>query len=232
MLKPESLLAYLKNPGKAVLSLAEKGYLNRMGDRSYLKLLFRTYTGYSLDLDHPKTFNEKLQWLKLNDRREEYKIYVDKYEVKRYIAESIGEEHVIPTLEVWDAADQIDFDRLPDQFVLKCVHGSGCNIICKSKKSLNIQETRNKLDNWMHRNWFWFGREWPYREIKPRIIAEPYLDDGTGQLKDYKFFCFNGTVKCFKVDFDRETVHKANYYTPTGELMELGEEICPPDYNR
>lgn len=232
MLKPESIRVYLKNPGKAVLSLAEKGFMNRMGDRAFLKLLFRTYTGYPLNLDHPQTFNEKLQWLKLNDRREEYRLYVDKYEVKRYIAETIGDEHVIPTLGVWDAADRIDFDKLPDQFVLKCVHGSGCNIMCKDKKTLNIHEVRGKLDKWMRRNWFWLGREWPYKEIKPRIIAEPYLDDGTGQLKDYKFFCFDGIVKCFKVDFDRDTIHKANYFTPAGDLLEFGEEICPPDFNR
>lgn len=232
MLKPESIVEYIRQPQKAILPLAGKGYLNWMSDRTFLKLLFRANVGYSLDLDNPHTFNEKLQWLKLYDHNIKYITFVDKYEVKSYISKAIGEEYVIPTIEVWDKVSEIDFEILPDRFVLKCVHGSGCNIICKDKNTLNIQKTKEKLESWMHTSWYWLGREWPYKEIKPRIIAEKYLEDGTGQLMDYKFFCFNGEVKCFKIDFDRASKHRANYYSPAGELLKIGELICPPDYDR
>lgn len=227
-----SIIQKFRNPGAAVFSLAGKGYLNWMGDELFLKIVFKHMMGYPLDLKNPSTFNEKLQWLKLHDRKTVYQTYVDKYQVKEYIAEQIGEEYVIPTIGVWDRADDIDFGKLPDQFVLKCVHGSGCNVICKDKGSLDITDTKQKLDRWMHQSWYWPGREWPYRDVRPRIIAEPYLEDSSGQLTDYKFFCFGGEVRCFKIDFDRATGHRANYYTPDGELMRFGETICPPDYDR
>lgn len=232
MLKLKSLIRYIKHPQKALLPLAEKGYLNWLDDSTFLKLIFRANVGYTLNLDNPQTFNEKLQWLKLNDHNTKYPTFVDKYAVKSFIADQIGKEHVIPTIGVWDEVNQIDFEELPNRFVLKCVHGSGCNIICTDKQSLDIQKTREKLESWMHQSWYWLGREWPYKAIKPRVIAEQFLEDGTGQLMDYKFFCFNGIVKCFKIDFDRSTAHKANYYTPEGDLLEFGEMICPPDHER
>ncbi len=227
-----SVIKQFRNPDAVAFSLAGKGFLNWMSDEQFLKIVFKNMLGYPLNLEKPSTFNEKLQWLKLNDRKPVYQTYVDKFRVKKYIAEQIGEEYVIPTITVWDSADDIDFDKLPNQFVLKCVHGSGCNIICKDKNSLDITDTKQKLNRWMHQSWFWPGREWPYRDVQPRIIAEPYLEDSTGQLTDYKLFCFDGEVKCFKIDFDRATKHRANYYTPAGELMRFGETMCPPDYDR
>ena len=232
MSKPESIIKYIRHPQSALLPLAGKGYLNWLDDRAFLKLIFKANVGYTLNLNNPRTFNEKLQWLKIYDHNIKYQTYVDKYAVKSYIADQIGEKYVIPTIGVWDEVNRIDFDKLPSQFVLKCVHGSSCNIICNDKGSLDVQKTREKLEYWMHKNWYWLGREWPYKAIQPRIIAEQFLEDGTGQLMDYKFFCFNGVVKCFKIDFDRSTEHRANYYTPDGALLEFGEMICPPDYER
>ena len=143
-----SFIQQIKNPGSVAFSLAGKGYLNWMGDELFLKIVFKNMLGYPLNLKNPSTFNEKLQWLKLHDRKTVYQIYVDKYRVKKYIAEQIGEEYVIPTIGVWDHVNDIDFDTLPDQFVFKCVHGSGCNVICKDKSILDLTDTKQKLDRW------------------------------------------------------------------------------------
>lgn len=202
----------------------------RMSDTVYLKLIYRLIFGRKLDLKNPQTFNEKLQWLKLNNRKPEYSIMVDKYEVKKYIAEKIGEEYVIPTLGVWDNFDDIDFDLLPNQFVLKCTHDSGGLVICKDKSKLDIAKAREKINKALTRRFYYFGREWPYKAVKPRIIAEKYMvDESVSELRDYKFFCFGGVCKCLKVDFDRFIEHRANYYDPQGNLLDLGEKICPPN---
>ena len=154
---------------------------------------------------------------------------VDKYEAKKYVAERIGEEFVIPTYGVWDLFDDIDFDSLPNQFVLKCTHDSGGVVICKDKSSLNLSAAKKKLESSLKRNYFWAGREWPYKSVRPRIIAEKYMTDSeTADLRDYKFFCFNGVVKCYKIDFDRFVEHHANYFTPDGKLLDIGEKKFPP----
>ena len=204
--------------------------LQNLSDEAYLKLVYRLIFGRKLDLKNPKTFNEKLQWLKLYNRKPEYTLMVDKYEVKGYIAEQIGEEYVIPTLGVWDNFDDIDFDSLPNQFVLKCTHDSGGLVICKDKSNLDVTEAREKINKALTRRFYYFGREWPYKNVKPRIIAEKYMVDKTvDELRDYKFFCFGGVCKCLKVDFDRFIEHHANYFDPQGNLLDLGEKICPPN---
>ena len=219
---------------KAIADNITKATLSQgLSDKVYLKLIYRLIFGRKLDLKNPKTFNEKLQWLKLNDRKPEYTLMVDKYEVKRYIAERIGEEYVIPTLGVWDNFDDIDFDLLPNQFVIKCTHDSGGLVICKDKSKLDILKAREKINKALSRRFFYFGREWPYKNVKPRIIAEKYLVDETvDELRDYKFFCFGGVCKCLKVDFDRFIEHHANYYDPQGNLLEFGEKICPPNIDK
>lgn len=204
--------------------------LQNLSDEAYLKLVYRLIFGRKLDLKNPKTFNEKLQWLKLYNRKPEYTLMVDKYEVKGYIAEQIGEEYVIPTLGVWDNFDDIDFDSLPNQFVLKCTHDSGGLVICKDKSNLDVTKAREKINKALTRRFYYFGREWPYKNVKPRIIAEKYMVDKTvDELRDYKFFCFGGVCKCLKVDFDRFIEHHANYFDPQGNLLDLGEKICPPN---
>ena len=174
-----------------------------MGDKTYLKLQFRAQMGKRLDLENPQTFNEKLQWLKLYDRRPEYTMMVDKYAVKDYVAQRIGREYIIPTLGVWDRFEDIDFDTLPERFVLKCTHDSGGLVICRDKASLDLQMAREKLEKSLKRNFYFHGREWPYKNVKPRIIAEPYMEERAGELKDYKIMCFNGEAKCSFVCSDR-----------------------------
>jgi len=206
-------------------------YFSRvLPDEVYLKRKFRNQAGYPLNLKSPRTFNEKLQWLKIHDRKPEYTTMVDKYEVKKYVAGIIGEEHIIPTLGVYNKFDDIDFEKLPSQFVLKCTHDSGGLAICKDKSLFNISDAKEVIRKSLGKNFFWEGREWPYKNVKPRIIAEKYMVDESGEeLKDYKFFCFGGTPKFFKIDYNRYIDHHANYYTITGELLPFDEVICPRD---
>ena len=231
--KWKRLIRFLTNPDYRFESFGTRGYLKNMPDDVYLSRMFKAKVGYPLNLTSPKTFNEKLQWLKLHDRKPIYTTMVDKYAVKDYVASIIGEQYIIPTLGVWDNFDDIDFDALPNQFVLKCTHDSGGLVICKDKSKLDIKKAKKKINKSLHRNYYYMFREWPYKDVKPRIIAEKYMEDhSTSELRDYKFFCFGGTAKCYKVDFDRFVSHKANYFTSDGELMKLGEEVCPPNFEK
>lgn len=171
---------------------------DNMPDEEYLKRLYKSAMGKELDIDNPKTFNEKLQWLKLYNRRPEYTTMVDKYAVKRYVADKIGEKYIIPTLGVWDHFDDIDFSTLPKQFVLKCTHDSGGLVICKDKAKLDVKKAKSKIEKSLKNNFYLMGREWPYKNVKPRIIAEQYMEDNpdSQELTDYKLMCFNGKVKC------------------------------------
>lgn len=358
--------------------LSHRHLLNWMSDKRYLKYMYSVRMNESLDIIHPETYNEKLQWLKLYYRLPIMPKLVDKYEVKKYVSKLLGPEFIIPTLGVWDKFDDIDFASLPNQFVLKCTHDSGGIFICKDKSKLDYQKAEQKIEHSLSRNYYYYGREWPYKDLKPRIIAEDYMVDskkhnsqitsthingeipevisvckqrfkdtyiaddfshngwevfiididgrqdsqtisfpetfyelielsqklkkyfqishltiytfdrkrcfGTitlqstskieyltsnlcrkemnigewaafpsnggvlfsnrdlhlyvngfgdvtdaGELKDYKFFCFNGKVKCFKVDYDRFTNHRANYYDTEGNLLPFGEVAYPPD---
>ena len=188
---------FIHNPLLLFGSLGHRGFFNWMKDERYLKIIFKIRTGQELNLNNPQTFNEKLQWLKLHDRRPEYSMMVDKYAVKKYVAEKIGEQYIIPTLGVWDRFDDIDFAKLPDQFVLKCTHDSGGLVICRDKSKFDIKTARKKINRCLKHNYFWGCREWPYKNVKPQIIAEKYMSDSSySELTDYKLMCFNGTVKC------------------------------------
>ena len=193
---------------KALMRNFSKSYISHvLSDKLFLKLNYKTYIGKKLNLKNPQTFNEKLNWLKLNDRKDIYTAMVDKYEVKKLVAEKIGDEYIIPTLGVWDNFDDIDFDSLPDQFVLKCTHDSGGLVICKDKSKLNINSAKEKINNTLKRNFYWWSREWPYKNVKPRIIAETYMEDKeTSELRDYKFFCFDGEVKALFIATERQKV--------------------------
>jgi len=186
-----------------------------LSDECYTKLLWRAQKGYSLDLDNPKTFNEKLQWLKLFYHKPEYTTMVDKYLAKKYVADRIGEEHVIPLLGVWDRAEDIDFSKLPNQFVLKCNHTSGLGlIICKDKSKLDIDAARQELNRGLKDNYFKRNREWPYKNVKRVILAEEYKEDESGyELKDYKLYCFGGEPKFCQVDFGKSKgVDRTDFY--------------------
>lgn len=207
----------------------------RISDKAYLSLQYRCIIGKSINWDNPTSFTEKLQWLKLYNRRPEHRTMVDKYEVKEYVAQTIGYEHIIPTYGVWDRFEDIDFDSLPNQFVLKCTHDSGGLVICKDKQKLDKKAARRKIEKSLHRDYYLAGREWPYKNVPKRIIAEKFITPSqktlTADLPDYKFFCFNGKVKFFKVDFGRFVEHHANYYSPEGKLLNFGEKGFDPDPN-
>lgn len=192
-------------------------------DKLYLSIIYYLRIGKKLNLKNPQKFTEKLQWLKLYDHNDIYTKIVDKYLVKDYVANIIGDQYIIPTLGVWQKTDDIDFDSLPNQFVLKCNHDSGGLFICKDKKQLSsekIIEVKKKLDIALNRNFYIYGREWPYKNVKPRVFAEKYMVDESGtELKDYKIFCFNGEPKVIQLDFNRFNEHKKNLYSPDWELL-------------
>lgn len=228
----KKIIEYVKHPSYILLGL-DRMKLIKLDDVFYLKIIYYQTFNKKLDLKNPKTFNEKLQWLKLYDRNPEYTKMVDKYEVKKYVAEKIGEEYIIPSIGIYNSFDEINFNELPDQFVIKCTHDSGGIVICKDKSNFSIEEARKKINKCMKNNYYRSWREWPYKNVKPRIIIEKYMeDDKTKELRDYKFFCFNGKVKCYKIDLDRFVEHRANYYDDNNRLLKFGEKVCPPDFNR
>lgn len=198
----KKILQYFTHPWKIMLSLSARSHFGLripMNDRNYLKLLYWDRFGKKLNLDNPQTFNEKLQWLKLYDRKPEYTKLVDKYEVKSIIAKEIGEKYIIPTIGVWNRFNDIDFNSLPNQFVLKCTHDSGGLVIVRDKSSMDIAYAKKKIEQSLKQNYYYSGREWPYKNIHPRIIAEKYMYTPNSQeLNDYKFMCFNGKCQmCF-----------------------------------
>ena len=203
---------YFKRPLSLFDNWAVLGRLNWMPDKWYLSLIFRSKMGYWMNWKNPKTFNEKLQWLKIYDRNPLYTKLVDKYEVRKYIADKIGKEYLIPLLGVWDTPEEINFKKLPNQFALKCTHDSGSVIICKDKANFNTEMAKKHLKDRLAINYYYSAREWPYKNVKPRIIAEKYIEDENHELNDYKFFCFNGKVKFLQVDYDRFTEHHRNLY--------------------
>lgn len=176
---------------------------NLMSDRTFIKWEYFTGMRKFPNLENPKTYNEKLQWLKLNDIHPEYELLVDKYESKFIVSQMIG-GGIIPTIGVWEYFDDIDFDLFPDQFVLKTTHDSGGVVVVKDKSKMDIAKVRAKIEKSLRNNFFYQHREYPYKNIKPRIIAEKYMVDESGtELKDYKFFCFDGEPKMLYVATDR-----------------------------
>lgn len=186
----------LNNPRLIVPFLGSRGWFHFLSDESYLRVCYKAYIGKDLDLNDPKGFNEKLQWLKLHDRNPLYCNLVDKYSVKEWVAETIGSEYVIPCYAVWNSADEIDVTRLPSSFVIKPTHDSGNTIICKDKSTFDLVHTKKSLTKSLKKNFYWNGREWPYKNVKPRIIAEELLPSNDLEgIPDYKFMCFQGKVK-------------------------------------
>ena len=178
--------------------LAYRGYKKNLSDEEFLKKKWKLFYGTELNLENPQTLNEKLQWLKIYNRVPEYTNLVDKYEVKKIVSD-MGIS-VIPTIGVWDNFDDIDFDKLPNRFVLKCTHDSGGYIVCKDKNKLNINKARKYMNNRLKKNYYDLSREWPYKNVKPRIIAEEYMDTlGNPNSIEYKITCFNGKMNFITV---------------------------------
>lgn len=206
MKKIEIIIKGIKNPRKVLCRIITKNWSRFIPSKAYLGIIFWLNLGYKLSLDQPKTYNEKLQWLKLNYSNPICKKLVDKYEVREYISEKIGSEYLIPLLGVWDKFEDINFENLPISFVLKCTHDSGGVVICKDKNKLDINSTRKRIERSLKINYYYKYRESPYKELKPRIIAEKYMIDKSGyELKDYKFFCFNGIPKALFIATDRQS---------------------------
>ena len=226
------LSKFFKSPLLLFVFLSNRG-INLFNDKTYLKIRYYATFKKNLNLQNPQTFNEKLQWLKLNDRKDIYAKMVDKYEAKSYVSKIIGNKYIIPTLGIYNNFDEIDFNKLPNQFVIKCTHDSGGLVIVTDKSKLDIEKSKKKINKSLKRNYYYPGREWPYKNVKPRIIIEKYMKDNSiNDLMDYKFFCFNGKCKFFKIDFNRLTKHQANYYDINGNFLPFGEEICPPDFSK
>lgn len=196
--------------------------LRLIPDTLYLSVLYKKNVGHWPNLHVPKTFTEKIQWLKMHNRKPEYSIMVDKYLVKDYVAKIIGDKYIIPTLATWKTVDEIDLSVLPDQFVLKWNHDSGSVVICKDKTTFNLDEAKKKLTGGQRQNGFWYGREWPYKSVKPVLIAEKFMQEtgsNSNDLSDYKFYCFNGEPVYCQVIRDRSTAETIDFYDMEWNLM-------------
>ncbi|WP_341961921.1 glycosyl transferase [Planococcus maritimus] len=200
-------------------SMTHKNIVRLVPDNVFIKALYKIRTGEKLNLKNPNGFNEKLQWIKLNDRKEIYTTMVDKYSVRKYVASKIGTQYLNDLLEVYSSVDEIDWSQLPNQFVLKCTHGSGCNIICPDKNLLNIKEAKKQLEKWMRTNYYFYGREWPYKDIKPKIICEKYIEKN---IIDYKFYCFNGEPKF---------LYTSNFSDESGNMLGNSAQMSFYDMN-
>ena len=221
---------FLADPNYRTLFWIGRGKYNDLSDKEYLQLLFGANMGYPLNLENPQTFNEKLQWLKLYDRKPAYTMMADKYAVRAYIAEKLGEEYLIPLLGVWDDPEQVDFEALPDRFVLKCNHNSGLGMcICKDKSKLDVEKVKQGLKKGLQQDYFRPGREWPYKNIKRCIIAEQYMESSADDLPDYKFHCFNGEPKFVLVCRDRfkATGLTEDFYSVHWERLPLKRPKLP-----
>ncbi len=194
-------------------------------DELYLKLEFYFQTGKRLNIKNPITYNEKLQWLKLYDRKTEYTKMVDKYLVKDYIAEFLGDKYIIPTLGVWKNFDDIDFGSLPKQFVLKCTHDSGGLVICKDKTLFDKADAKKKINKCLKKNYYYGTREWPYKDVEPRIIAEKYIAQESGEdIRDYKVMCFSGKAKLIELHMNRHSnTHTQDYYDENWNKTDISQ---------
>lgn len=208
---------------RALLRFERKGWFDRLSDKNYLKIMFWAHMGKRLNLKKPITYNEKLQWLKLHDRQSQYVMMADKYAVREHIAQVLGTEYLIPLLGVWENPDDIDFDALPQQFVLKCNHNSGTGMyICKDKSKMNIEQVKKELCKGLRQDYHLCGREWVYKNIKRRIIAEKFMVDETGvDLTDYKVMCFNGEPKIIQIHRGRFSEHCVDWYNTKWELLDV-----------
>lgn len=226
------IIKYLTNKDYRFVISAYRGRYKDMEDESYLKRLFKGSLGYDLNLDNPKTFNEKVQWLKINDRKNEYIAMVDKLLAKEYVSGIIGPEYIVPTYGVWDCFDNIDFDILPDKFVLKCTHDSGGIAICRNKQEFDYQGANRRLSDSLQNNFYFALREWPYKDVKPQIMAEMFLENNNDirGLTDYKFFCFNGKAEFLYISkgLENHATARISFYDLNGNEL----DFCRSDYTR
>ncbi len=207
------IFSIINNRDYRFLFFAGRGCYKAWPDDEYLKRIYKAITKEDLDLEEPHNFNQKMQWLKIHDRKDIYTQCADKYMVKELVGKSIGDEYIIPTLGVWSHAKDVDFQKLPDKFVLKTTHDSGGVIICRDKRNFDIKKARKFLSRRLKKNFFYFLREWPYKNIHPQIIAEEYISECDKlDVNDYKVFLFGGVPYCIQVDYDRFTDHHRLFF--------------------
>ena len=232
-----NIKAYLKNPFRVFRHFNYLKISHLLSDKALIKLIFRARMGYKMDFNNPISFNQKLQWLKVYNRQPLYTILVDKYMVREYIAERIGEEYLIPLYGVYNSFEEIEFSLLPEQFVLKCTHDCGSVIVCRNKSSFVKSEAREKINRALRTNFYYRGREWPYKDVKPRIIVEKYMEEESYGMKseikgltDYKFYCFNGIVRYLYVSKGLENHDEAriSFLNPDWTFADFYREDYPP----
>lgn len=201
----KKILKYCKNPSLIYLNLSYLGFFKNVPDDIHLKRIYKIKMKKDLNLENPQTFNEKVQWLKLHDRKDIYTRMVDKYEAKQLVSDIIGKEYIIPTIGLYNSFDDIDFNKMPKSFVIKCTHDSGGLIIVKDKNKLDLKSAKAKINKCLKKNYYYYGREWPYKNVRPRIIVEEYMEDKNDQeLRDYKLFCFDGKFKMMFIATNRQ----------------------------
>lgn len=230
MFMRNKIIRYFTDKDYRKLLQCNLGKYNWMDDHTFLKMKYSLCMGDVLNTVSPSTFNEKLQWLKLYDRKPEYTVMVDKYKVREYISKKIGEQYLIPLIGVWDSPDEIDFDSLPKQFAMKCNHNSGLGMcICTDKSKLDIKKVKKGLARGLKQNYYLTGREWPYKDVPRKIVAEQFLKSDAGGLTDYKIHCFNGVPKFILVCRDRfaKSGLTEDFYTPEWEHMAVKRPKIP-----
>lgn len=218
------LIDYMRHkPGPLMMAVLSKmGLSSLIPDKLYLRLVYKLYMGDIIDFDNPRTFQEKLQWLKVNDRNAIYSQMVDKVGAKDYVANLVGEEYIIPTLAVYNSVEEIDFESLPNQFVLKTTHDSQSAIICVDKSNFDKINALKRFKKKLKTQYYWLSREYPYRDVKPRILAEKYMGElGAKDMVDYKFFCFNGQPKYCQVIKDRSTQETIDFFDENWQHQEF-----------
>ena len=202
-----TIISHLRHPNSILKSLLWKFAKYIKDDKVYLQLKYLVYMGKFINLKQPKDFTEKLQWIKLYDRKPIYRKMADKYEMKEYVSQLVGSEYVVPTLGIYDRFEDIDFSILPSEFVMKTTHDSHSIILCKDKKTLDYTFAKQVLSNSQKRDYYYYSREWPYKGLNRRIIIEPYFKDNSNSeyLRDYKFFCFNGEPSFFFIVGEKDS---------------------------
>lgn len=224
------MIKLLRDRNYRFICLSRRGFYNFMDDETYIKKRYYAEFGKTLNLNSPKTFNEKIQWLKLNDKNPKYPIYVDKYKVRDIIKNKLGEEYLIPLLGVWDKPEDIDYGSLPNEFVLKCNHNSGLGMcICKNKDKIDIKEIQKKLKRGLKENYYYNCREWPYKNIPHKIIAEKFMKNNNDNrsLIDYKFMCFNGEPRCILCVTDRfdQEGEKITFFDMNWKILPIKRKV-------
>lgn len=221
---------YLSHPGMLLNAATRRLFGGLLPERTKIKLLYHYITGEKLDLDHPKTFSQKLNWLKLYDRKPIYHKMVDKYDAKLFVKDVLGEDRSVPTLGVWNSFEEIDWDSLPNEFVIKATHDCASFYFVRDKKSLDKVACKNRVCSHWNKDYYDDCLEWPYKGLKPRIIAEPIIHDGKmPYLRDFKFYCFNGEPKVFYITSDKGTnlPIKQNFYDIEGTPIDLEDANYP-----